>query len=422
MRLIGLFCLWIILSAFSPGQQIVAFNPQQRPDNASAGLPAVDDSLIGGGYPLAGGNCAEWGHRVPCYSHLSTTRAQTVSSYCTSTDGMLAAVNANVTRLCNGNGALIEEARTNSALWARDMTNAAWVKVGMGNALNATGADGTANSATTLTATGTASSCTASCTILQTLTLGSTADTYSVYLMRVTGSGAVNITINNLVGTTACTLVTSGFTRCTVTATLANPVIGVQLTTLNDVVVADFNQLEAGSFVTSPIPTTTVAVARATDQTALIGAVASMLSAGAGAIAIKFRGFPSIANQAFAALLGSNTSAGLIFINSTSTTVLRSADTNNANAFNNTNGTGNLANPFGAGLSWATGTRSFVWGQTSSMGVVSTDAHSLINSAMTTPTLGSLPNGTLFADSNFVRVTGFSAKIPDATLTAMAVQ
>lgn len=276
MRTFGLFCLWLLLSGFTPGQQIVVLNPQQRPDNASAGLPAADDSLTGGGYPLAGGNCAEWGHRVPCNNHYSTTRAQTVSSYCTSTDGLLAAVNANVMRLCNGNGALIEEARTNSALWARDMTNAAWVKVGMGNALNAIGADGVANSATTLTATGTAGSCTASCTILQTLTLGSTADTYSVYLMRVTGSGAVNITINNLVGTTACTLVTTSFTRCSVTATLANPVIGIQLATLNDVVVADFNQLEAGSFASSAIPTTTVAVTRAADNITAVGALDAM--------------------------------------------------------------------------------------------------------------------------------------------------
>lgn len=315
MRTFGLFCLWFLLSGFTPGQQVVALNPQQRPDNASAGLPAVDDSLTGGGYPLAGGNCAEWGHRVPCYSHLSTVRAQTVSSYCTSTDGLLAAVNTNVTRLCNGNGALIEEARTNSALWARDMTNAAWVKVGMGNALNATGADGVANSATTLTATGTAGSCVASCTILQTLTLGSTADTYSVYLMRVTGSGAVNITINNLVGTTACTLVMTGFTRCTVTATLANPVIGVQLATLNDVVVADFNQLEAGSFASSAIPTTTVAVTRAADNVTATNAVLAAIQSPASSIVASFN-IPFPASLVSPRVFDQNTGATGIFIGS----------------------------------------------------------------------------------------------------------
>lgn len=270
-RIANFIFLWLLLSGFSPGQQIILNNPQLRPDNASAGLPAIDDNFTTSGYPLAGGNCAEWGHRVPCGNHYSVTRSGAIAT-CVMTDGMVSLpFAANTMRNCNGNGALIEEARTNSALWARDMTNAAWVKVGMGNALNATGADGVANSATTLTATGTAGSCAASCTILQTLTLGSAADTYSVYLMRVTGSGAVNITINNLVGTTACTLVTTSFTRCTVTATLANPMIGIQLATLNDVVVADFNQLEAGSFASSAIPTTTVAVTRAADNITAIG-------------------------------------------------------------------------------------------------------------------------------------------------------
>ena len=198
---------------------------------------------------------------------LTTSRAST--KYCNNTAGIWASVAANV--LCVTNkGALIEEARTNDALWSRDMTNAAWVKVGMGTALNAVGIDGTANSATTLTATGTASSCVASCTALQTITLGSSADTYSVWLKRVSGSGAVNITINNLVGTTACTLSSSVFTLCQVTATLANPVFGIQMAGLNDVIIADFNQTEPGVFATSPILTTTVAVTRAADASSVL--------------------------------------------------------------------------------------------------------------------------------------------------------
>jgi hypothetical protein len=42
-------------------------------------------------------------------------------------------------------GLLIEEARTNLAIWGRDLTNAAWTKSNMTTAKTATGADGSAN-------------------------------------------------------------------------------------------------------------------------------------------------------------------------------------------------------------------------------------------------------------------------------------
>ena len=46
---------------------------------------------------------------------------------------------------------LLEGSRTNSVLWSRDLTNAAWSQAGTGtNAQNAVGLDGTANSATTV--------------------------------------------------------------------------------------------------------------------------------------------------------------------------------------------------------------------------------------------------------------------------------
>lgn len=200
----------------------------------------------------------------------TTTRAST--KYCQMLSGIWQTTGVNNYPAICDQGVLPEEARTNDALWSRDTTQAgSWTLVGDTTALNAVGIDGQANSASTLTATGTAGSCTASCTALQSITLASSADTYSVWLKRVTGSGAVNITINNLAGTTACTLVTTAFTRCSVTATLANPVIGIQMTTVGDVIVADFNQMEPGGFTTSPILTTTVAATRAADNMKAIG-------------------------------------------------------------------------------------------------------------------------------------------------------
>lgn len=158
----------------------------------------------------------------------------------------------------------IEPTATNSALWARDMTNAAWVKVTMSAALNATGIDGTANSASTLTASG------ANGTALQTITLGVATDTYSVFLKRVTGSGAVSITGNNFIATTVCpALSTTAWTICEVSASLTNPVFGIKLATNGDAVIADFNQLAGGGYRTSPILTTTVAATRAADAVTL---------------------------------------------------------------------------------------------------------------------------------------------------------
>lgn len=154
----------------------------------------------------------------------------------------------------------IEPTATNSALWSRDMTNATWVKSSVTTALNAVGIDGSSNSASTLTASG------ANGTILQTITLAANTDTYSVFLKRVTGSGAISITGNNFTATTTCpALSTTAWTVCEVSASLTNPVFGIKMATNGDVIVADFNQLAVGSYRTSPILTTSATATRAAD-------------------------------------------------------------------------------------------------------------------------------------------------------------
>lgn len=216
---------------------------------------------------------------------LSFTRASTATYF--DGNGNLATAVSNVARFDNApgvanspRGLLIEEARTNSALWSRDMTNAAWVKTNVTAAQTATGIDGAANSATTLTAT------LAAGTVLQTITLGSSADTYSVYIRRSTGSGTVSISVNGAAWT-AVTL-TASFQRFQLTSTLANPIIGIQFATSGDAVDVDGNQLEVGGFATSLIPTTTVAVARAQDFP--VGTTASAgIVAGGGTIAVRYR-------------------------------------------------------------------------------------------------------------------------------------
>lgn len=148
-------------------------------------------------------------------------------------------------------GALIELGATNSALRSRDMTQVdSWTASNITATKTATGIDGVANSASTLTATADNG------TILQSITLASAADVYSVWLKRRTGTGNIDITIDN--GSTWTTqTVTSTYTRFQVTKTAANPIIGIRIVTSGDAVDADFNQLEAGSQATSGITTTT---------------------------------------------------------------------------------------------------------------------------------------------------------------------
>jgi len=189
-------------------------------------------------------------------SQLTLTR--TTVGYAQSNSGVWQSFASGAFRITD-KGLLVEEARTNSALWSRDMTNAAWVKVNMTAALTATGIDGTVSSASTLTATA------GNATVLQTITSISQADTYSVWLMRVSGSGVVNISLDGVAWTPVA--ITTTWTRFSITSTLLNPNLGIQIVTNGDVIAADFNQAElAQSFATSPILTTTVAVTRNSDQ------------------------------------------------------------------------------------------------------------------------------------------------------------
>jgi hypothetical protein len=252
-RFLAACLIWLLAFpalAWSPTQTILA-GPQVTTKQGAA----VDLNFSSGGYPNSGGICATWGHYVACYKLTSNSRAS--SKYCNSNDGFFFQVATGLPCIGQDTGYLIEEARTNSGLWSRDMTNAAWVKVSVTAALTATGIDGTANSASQLTATG------ASGTVLQTITLGSSADTYSVWLKRISGTGTVNISADGLTWTAAA--LTTTWTRFSVSQTLANPTFGIQIVTSGDVIAVDFNQLEAGTFATSPILTTSVAATRAAD-------------------------------------------------------------------------------------------------------------------------------------------------------------
>ena len=191
-------------------------------------------------------------------------------------------------------GLLIEETRTNSVIQNRDLTQAAWVAVTMTPAKDQTGVDGVASSASSILATA------GNATILQTITLVSAPAFQTAYVRRLTGSGVINMTMDNGATWTPIT-VTAAWSRVSIpTQTLANPVVGFQIVTNGDKIAVDLVQNENGAFATSAIPTTTSAVARSVDLP--VGSVAGAgINTTQGTIAVRFQ--PSVAAQNSSAVI-----------------------------------------------------------------------------------------------------------------------
>lgn len=163
-------------------------------------------------------------------------------------------------------GLLIEEERTNLLLRSNDLSHAAWTRSNMTAALNATGPDGQASSATTLTATA------ANATALQAITSASAARAVSAWIKRVSGTGAIDMTVDG--GSTWNTVTATGsWSRVAIPAqTLANPNAGFRLATNGDQIAVWGVQCENGSFATSTIPTTSASVTRAAESAKIDGA------------------------------------------------------------------------------------------------------------------------------------------------------
>ena len=160
-------------------------------------------------------------------------------------------------------GALIEPNRTNVVLYNRDLTNAAWTKSNVTAAKDQTGIDGVASSASKITATAGNGTC------LQAITLASSARYQTAYVKRLTGSGTVEMTMDNGSTWTAIT-VTAGWTRVSIpTQTLANPTVGFRIVTSGDAIAVDYVQNENGIYATSPLATTSASTNRNADVVTL---------------------------------------------------------------------------------------------------------------------------------------------------------
>lgn len=295
-------------------------------------------------------------------------------------------------------GLLIEETRTNNALWARDMTNAAWVKVNVTTAQTAVGADCTANSATQLTST------LANGTVLQTITLGSSADTYDVWLQRVSGTGNIQISDDGITWTTV-TLATN-YQQFQVTQTLANPTFGIRLVASGDIINADFSQLEPGSFATSPIATTTVAATRNADQVTF-AATGSGLIQGAQGSVLAVTGPLEVAS--LNEILTRDGTNHLITVSNSGSARSRVASTN-VTATLGTSGYTTI--PVKTAMSWAASSNSLVGNN----GTVGTGT---LNFSGTTPFLGSNSGTTSFMDGYVQRLVLWNSRLSDGQIKGL---
>jgi len=171
--------------------------------------------------------------------------------YATNKDG--SAIPESILKGLNLNSAAV----TNTALWCRDFTNAAWVKTNVTAALTQTGIDGQANACSLLTA-GAANG-----TALQSITAAASAGCSGFYIKRSAGVGSVYITRDGGTNWTDITsLINSGtFTLVKIENTsVLNPQVGIKIATSGDAVIVDYGINHLGTEIASPILTTSAAV------------------------------------------------------------------------------------------------------------------------------------------------------------------
>lgn len=223
-------------------------------------------------------------------------------------------------------GALIEQSRINRVLRSNDFTNAAWVKSNITAAKDEIGIDNVANGASSLLCD------VANGTVLQSITLASSARYQTCYVKRLAGTGVISMTMDG--GTTwvdVTSQISSSWARVFIpTQTVTDPQVGFKMATINDKIAVQYFQNENGVFATSPIPTVSAAITRSADIVQLTGAGLTAAGAAVGSAIVQTNPWEN-STAAASDLLSTSTSRRLLYSNSSNTAV------------STTNGTTNLA-------------------------------------------------------------------------------
>ncbi len=215
--------------------------------------------------------------------NYSATFTRTSSgTYIDKDDGILKTAAPNIIREETA-GYLIEPARQNIALFTQAFqVGATWVPTNITVGTNTQVAPDSTTTMDTLTATA------ANATILQTITSSANNRVFSIYIKRKTGTGNIDLTVDN--GATWTTVaVTTTTTRWTITqAAVTNPVIGIRIVTDTDAIYVWQADMEEGLAPTSSIFTTTIALARTVDDLQLPIADGSNFTQAEGTLLCNF--------------------------------------------------------------------------------------------------------------------------------------
>jgi hypothetical protein len=219
--------------------------------------------------------------------HAQVEQGSTATEYFPTTTRL------NIPRLDYSNGTcpsiLVEPQRTNIVTYSDNFTDASWLKLGTALTVTANttvSPDGTQN-ADTLNVSNNDN------TLYKAIagTFAGNTYTFSLYA-KGSGTFFMNIRLNSLTITTETKTLTNQWQRFSVTVTNSTPVTTIETyTTLNTS--STYNiwgaQLEAGSYPTSYIPTTSAAVTRNADVISKTG-ISALLGTATGSAFVEFTG------------------------------------------------------------------------------------------------------------------------------------